>query len=195
MAGSSSSRNGPLRQVWAFSQTGTTCPWPSSSRIAGRWSGETTLPSSHPNRVSLLHGRTQANARLQFDRRSVHSVAVVAEVARQFRCRRAMPARTGPKSLSEGTDWRAGCMGRHLRGGHTMPDRSHTQPSRLAAPGSRTESRRQLNHSQWFLIEDLFPDSPRNPKPDHTSAARSRWRRSSRTPCTSTSVSTSMFAR
>ena len=45
-----------------------------------------------------------------------------------------------------------------------MPERSRTEPGRLAAAGSRTEPRRQLNDSQWFLIEDLFPDPPPNPK-------------------------------
>ena len=45
-----------------------------------------------------------------------------------------------------------------------MPDRSRTEPGWLAAAGSRTEPRRQLNDSQWFLIEDLFPDPPPNPK-------------------------------
>ena len=44
-----------------------------------------------------------------------------------------------------------------------MPTRSRTEPSRLDKAGSRTEPTRQLSDSQWFLIEDLFPDPPPNP--------------------------------
>lgn len=45
-----------------------------------------------------------------------------------------------------------------------MPTRSRTEPSRLDTAGSRTEPTWQLNDTQWFLIEDLFPDPPPSPE-------------------------------
>ena len=45
-----------------------------------------------------------------------------------------------------------------------MPSRSRTDPVRLGTAGSRTEPTPQLTDTQWFLIEDLFPDPEPNPQ-------------------------------
>ena len=53
-----------------------------------------------------------------------------------------------------------------------MATRSRTEPRQLNHPGSRTEPQPQLTDDQWFLIEDLFPESQPSPlggRPRHSS--------------------------